>query len=153
MSIPALVISINALKISEQQREDAARTFVQRISMEWKTASEFTISNSNMTPTHVFRLQKIDDVVYLVRHPVAGCHEVSYHAEREPVATRAGMTSRVHGLGEFIVFNPIDQRLWSKNPWAQGRPLHDEEQEAIWSISSSFDPGVSKGQKKLHACA
>lgn len=151
MSIPALVISINALKISEQQREDAARTYIQRISVEWKTKSEFTISNSNMTPTHVFLTKKIGDVVYRVRHPVAGCHEVSYSAERKPVDETAGIPFRVSEEGEFSVYNPIDQRLWSKNFWEGDRPLHDEEQE-VDAIGMVYLVEAFKGNK-LHACA
>ncbi|WP_043625900.1 hypothetical protein [Nonomuraea candida] len=137
-AVPALIISTNALKISEKQLADARRlkaetdlatqrAFVQRVSVDTETAlinrGPIVISNGNTTSTSVeVYLGYIDDPdtrqspgeYQTIVLAAPACSRVSYRTSFLTEEQFKGIDAdNVQYSLDLAVFNPIDQRWWS----------------------------------------
>ncbi|MFI6485049.1 hypothetical protein ACIBH1_44545 [Nonomuraea sp. NPDC050663] len=90
VAVPALLISLNALRISEEQRLETHRQFAQRVTLpddiedQFFDNTELTISNANTIPVAVEMLMpgpigQRAEVIYDTNVPA--CAEVAYHFE------------------------------------------------------------------------
>ncbi|MEU6726363.1 hypothetical protein ABZ917_21905 [Nonomuraea wenchangensis] len=160
--MPALIISMNALKVSEQQQADtqratrtAERAFVQRVLVQRFLLDAFvdggtiTVTNGNTTPTYVMIvIYTREDDTEVARFAAAACSQVMYDLPPGylfPPDSVSPAGSRV------LVFNPIDQRLWFTAGMEPG-PLSAREQAGPVFMSYLADETPSRS-RPLPGCA
>lgn len=163
MSVPALIISMNALEISEKQLADAQRlkaetdlasqrAFVQRVSVDVQAAlvnrAPIVISNGNTTSTEV--------EVYLGFNGDSdaspGAWEYQMVMFAAPACSQATYRTSLFTKGHFkvldvdnarysldlIVFNPIDQRRWRVGSVPEPLSPNEEAEYREKSHASTF---------------
>lgn len=170
VAIPALIISMNALKISEQQRADVLR---QRVEDQRKAEEERAASYArNITHNregdligwvHAKDGLRIGDLwisnrntgevtVWSVAQQIDG--ESRVRTVRVPPCTAIKVEKTV--IADYAVFNPVDRRIWSVTPSGQsngrlgsGLPLFDAIDRARAGASYPLE---ILAQRRLEPC-
>ncbi|MFI9591327.1 hypothetical protein [Nonomuraea sp. NPDC052265] len=140
MSVPAFIVSMNALRVSEQQRSEVQqarlaseragrRDFALRVTVEpgevdiatpLMTGGTITVKNGNALPTtiqvHVVLShdEKAQRPVQYATFDAPACSQVDYHMQRDEERVRT--LTRADGWTTLVVIvNPLDphSRFWS----------------------------------------
>ncbi|MEV0584634.1 hypothetical protein [Nonomuraea sp. NPDC050310] len=162
-AVPALVISMNALAISEQQRADTHAAFIGRVALQPETgwASEIldggqlVVTNANSMPTELFLSMKVTagsfQQAYDFQVEIDACTQLTIDTVEMELDTSQGW----EGINHAYVHNPLDGRWWKYPPAGDLIPAHPVAREiAVPSRYKSLPPAFeSVGKTKdLSGC-